>query len=89
MEAEAGDAGLEDGSLFPGPVPDAIVLHEDHLAASASFPQPDPVVLVLVEEVVVCQHPGIDLAEPVRHLVPSEAPVAEELRLRCARARGA
>ncbi len=89
MQAEARHSGFDDGSLFAWSIPDAIVLHQDDPTPSTGLAKPNLVVRVLREDVVVSDHGSVDSAEPLRHFAPPQAAVAEELRLRGARARGA
>jgi hypothetical protein len=87
MEAEAAGARLADSSLLTRFAPDPLVLGQHDPASFSGLAKPHLVVGVLREEVVVRDDGQIGkrLTEPSGNLLPSQAPVDEDLRRLAAR----
>jgi hypothetical protein len=82
VKAEAPCARLDDRLLLAGLPPDPLVLGQDHPGPTASLSEPDLVIGVLVEQLVVGNDVdvGIRLAQAVGNLPATQASVDEDLR---------
>lgn len=89
MQREAFHLVSNDRLLGSAPVPNLVISRQNNPSLSARSREPNFIVGILREKVVVCENVRMDLTQPVWNLSAAEAPVAEETGLRRRLARGA
>lgn len=89
MQREAFHFVSNDRLLGSAPVPNLVISSQNNPSLSARSREPNFIVGILREKVVMCDNVRMDLTQPVWDLPAAEAPVAEEAGLRRRLARGA